>query len=182
MGADLRGCYEVDDAPSAGVETLPAGLYTVKISDGEWKDTKTGGGQYLQINMTVAEGDHEGAAVIDRLNLKNPSDQVRKIARGQFAALREAVGVRDPKDVSELADVRFQVMLKVKKYETSEGEERTSNRVQRYLKRGESPAAPRQSDEDPPWGRNAPRREPPPAAAWPARAGLAQPAQDDIPF
>lgn len=184
MGADLRGVYDVNDRPSSGIETLPAGMYTVKITDGDWKDTNAKNGQYLQLDLTVADGEHEGAVIIDRLNLKNQSQEAVRIARERFAALREAVGVRDPHDIVELTNIRFQVALRIEKYTNSEGEERTSNRVQRYIKMGEA-TTPRQRPDDPPWSRNAPKPQPPKQPPLPAMAAAAPKEKltdDDFPF
>lgn len=153
--ADLRGYYDPKDEASSGFEVLPAGLYTVKITNGEWKQTKSGNGEYLQLEMTVADGEHAGKVIIERLNLKNPSQEAVRIARSQFAALRQAVGVLDPKDSADLENIRFQLLLKCEK--RSDDPTKMTNAVQRYIKKGETVSTPQQQSGDAPWARNAPK-------------------------
>ena len=167
--ADLRGAYEVNDQPSVGFEVLPAGEYVVKIENAVWKETKNQDGQYLQINMAVADGEHSGAPIIDRLNLKNRNDMAVKIARGQFAALREAVGVAEPKDSADLENIRFRVVLKCVK--RNDDPSKMTNEVSRYLKLGGG-VKPQQHNGAPPWSRNAPAQS---LATGPAPSGNAIP-------
>jgi len=163
--ADLRGVYDVNDEPSMGFEVLPEGTYTVKITAVDWKKTKKEDGQYLQITMEVLDGAHQGSVIIDRLNLKNKSDMAVKIAKGQFAALRHAVGVLDPKDSFELVGPRFQIFLKCEK--RSDDPTKMSNVVQRYIPKAQQSTAPQQQQGDAPWSNNAPKNEPPAAADCP---------------
>lgn len=149
--ANLSGYYSPDDKPNDSFEALPAGTYTVKITGGEWKDTKAGTGKYLQVEMTVAEGEHSGRKIYDRLNLDNPSQQAVQIAKGQFASLREAVGVLNPKDSAEMMGIRFQVALK--RVPRNDRPDEMTNEVQRYIKRGQTPVTPQQNDGAPPYAR-----------------------------
>ena len=152
--ADLRGYYETDDQPSVGYEVLPAGEYVVKIERAEWRETKNQDGHYLQINMTVVDGERRGALIVDRLNLRNKNEVAVRIARGQFAALREAVGVSNPKDTADMENIRFRVVLKCTR--RNDDPDKMTNEVTRYIKHGETAATPQQKDGNPPYKRNAP--------------------------
>ncbi len=90
--ANLSGYYDPNDKPES-FEVLPAGTYTVKIAASDWKATKSGNGKYLQFEMVVCDGEYKDRKVYDRFNLDNPSKEAVRIARGQFASLREAVGI-----------------------------------------------------------------------------------------
>ena len=176
MGADLRGTYNPEDKPFGDSEVLPAGNYTVKVIDGEWKDASTGNGQYLQVKMVVVDGDHKDAVIYDRFNLKNKNEKAAVIAGRQFAGLREAVGVLQPKQISELCGIRFQVVLRCKKNEYTNKAGvlvgGMQNEVARYIKHGEGPATPQQSPIDAPWGRNTP----------PSRPGQSAASSPEMPF
>ena len=150
MGADLRNFYDPNDKPN-DFEVLPEGVYSVKITGSDWKDTRKGDGKYLQFEMTIVEGEHKGNKIFDRFNLVNPSDQAVRIARGQFASLREAVGVLNPKDPAELMNIRFQLVLRCVK--RNDRPDEMTNEVKRYIKKGEGPATPPQNDGDAPWAR-----------------------------
>ncbi len=152
--ADLRGAYDPNATPDTGIAVLPAGPYSVKITNGEWKETKSGMGKFLQIEMAVVEGEYQGSVIVDRFNLVNPNAQAVAIANSQFAALREAVGVRDPKDTADLCNIRFQLLLKCEK--RNDDPSKMTNVVQRYIKRGQTINTPQQNPSNPPHSRNAP--------------------------
>lgn len=171
--AGLRGLYDPNDKPNSGFEVLPAGQYTVKVTGGEMKHTKKGDGQYLQIEMTVVDGQHTGAIIFDRFNLVNPSQEAVRIAKGQFASLREAIGVREPNDIPDLMGPRFQLVLKCEKRNDEPG--KMTNVVQRYIKRGQTATTPQQSSDAAPWARNAPK----PDAPSPAQA---ESGNSDVPW
>lgn len=165
----LRGLYDPTDKADSGFEVLPAGIYTVKVTAGEMKKTKKGNGEYLQVEMTVVEGEHADRKIFDRFNLVNPSAEAVKIARGQFAALREAVGVLDPVDIAALMGPRFQV--KVKCVKRNDKPDEMTNEVAGYIKRGQTATTPPQQSAGAPWARNAPKA-PPPAQTPPPSAAL----------
>lgn len=164
--ADLRGYYDpsVPADTGDGADVLPADTYAVKVRSSEWKDNRNKTGQYLQLNMGVVEGPYEGSTIVERLNLKNPSDMAVRIAKGTLNAICEAIGIRDVKDSAELEGVRFQLVLKCDKYkytnEAGEEVERMTNVVQRYIKRGETATTPQQGAGDGPKARTAPGSAP----------------------
>lgn len=168
--ADLRGRYDAEAKPDSGFEILPEGYYTVKVVGGEWKDSKAKdengrlkGGRYLQINMEVIDGQHQGSVIVDRFNLENSSEKAVSIANSQFAALRRAVGILNPKDTADMAGPRFQLFLKCEK--RRDDPDKMSNRVQRYIEKGQTANSPQQAPREAPYARNAPRREPEPVGA-----------------
>jgi Protein of unknown function (DUF669). len=156
MTTDFRNYYSVDDKPNEGVAVLPNGTYTVKIVSSEWKETKNRDGKYLQLNLAVTDGEHAGNIIVARLNLDNPNKQAVVIARGELAGIREATGVREPKNPEELHNIRFQVMLKCAK--RKDDPTKDENRITRYMKKDENAAAPRQNTGNPPYARNAPQQ------------------------
>ena len=161
---DLRNYYSKDDKPTTGVEILPAGTYTVKVTAGDWKDVKDKPrNKYLQIIMVIVDGEHKDKVIIDRFNLENDNDQAVAIAKGQFAALREAIGVLEPRDPADLMNIRFQLVLKCEK--RRDDTSKMTNTVSRYIKKGETATTPQQQSGDAPWSRNAAKPETPPTDA-----------------
>lgn len=151
--SSFRNLYDPSDKPD-NFEVLPAGAYTVKITGCEMKKTKAEDGEYLHVEMTVVEGEYANQKVFDRLNLANRNPTAVKIARSQFAALREAVGVLEPRDPVDLMGIRFQIVLKCEK--RKDKPDQMTNAIQRYVKRGETPVTPQQNGGNAPWSRNAP--------------------------
>lgn len=148
--AGLKEFYSVNDKPSTAADVLPAAEYVVKVVGGEMKDTKNRDGQYLEVDMEVVEGDYTGSVIRDRFNLKNKSDEAVRIAKSQFAALREATGVLEPEDIADFRGIRFRVVLRLEKWQ--DDPPRWSNRVQRYLKNDGSSATPAQTNSPKPGG------------------------------
>lgn len=182
--AKLTGFYDPHDKPES-FEVLPAGTYTVKITASEWKKTKKGDGQYLQFEMTICDGEYADRRIYDRFNLDNPSNEAKRIARGQFASLREAVGILEPRDSSELMGVRFQVVVKCVPRNDRPGE--MSNEIQRYIKRGQAQATPQQQNGTAPYARSSGAPNPgvtPPDSIFepPPAPGAGTPPDSEIPF
>ena len=44
--------------PSTGYDPIPAGKYQAVITESEMKPTKTGNGQYLQLEFEIIEGEY----------------------------------------------------------------------------------------------------------------------------
>lgn len=173
--SSFRNLYDPNDKPD-NFEVLPAGAYTVKITGCGMKKTKAGDGEYLQVEMTVIEGEYANQKVFDRLNLANPNERAVKIARAQFAALREAVGILEPRDPTDLMGIRFQVMVKCVK--RNDRPDEMTNEIQRYIKRGETATTPQQNDSNAPWSRNAPNPNQLPSAEQSAP----EEPNDEVPF
>lgn len=88
--------------PSGAFDTLPKGDYQVMIIDSEMKDTSTGNGRYLKLELEVIEGKYKGRYLFCNLNLENKSEMAVQIARATLSAICRAVGVLTPKDSLEL--------------------------------------------------------------------------------
>jgi len=119
----------------------------------EMKSTKSGKGQYLELEFTVLEGDCRGRKVWDRLCLSHTNDLTQKIARGKLSAICRAVGVMQPRDSVELHNLPLVVTVKCKNRKDT-GE--ISNEVKGYAKRESAVGQPQQAaatDQTPPWAR-----------------------------
>lgn len=158
---NLDGFNADEIEPAKAYEPLPAGKYKVVISASEEKQTKSGNGSYLQLELTVIDGEHEGRKVFDRLNLNNPNQQAAGIARASLSAICRAVGVKTPQHSSELHDIPL--VAKVVVRPAKDGYD-ASNDVKAYescieatpatVPSGKAkPAATKPADAAPPWQR-----------------------------
>lgn len=139
VAGNLQGFDATQVAPQDTFDPLPAGWYTVIISDSEMKPTKDQKGEYLHLELTVIEGEFENRRAWDRLNLVNPNQTAVEIAQRALSAICHAVGVMAPNDSTELHDRPFQVKLSVR---PAKGEYEASNDVKGYRPIGEGAAAP----------------------------------------
>lgn len=140
--------------PNAGFDPIPAGKYVAMVTGSEMKPTKNGNGSYLELELTVLEGQFKDRKLWDRLCLNHPNPQTVKIARGNLSALCRAVGVMQPKDSIELHNLPLVITVRCKKRDDT-GE--ITNEVKGYAAKkasvGQSPQAP-QISTTPPWRRD----------------------------
>ncbi|WP_426287482.1 DUF669 domain-containing protein [Luteibacter sp. E-22] len=100
--ANLFGSYDPNAEAQADLGKLPTGEYLAVITDSDMKPTNDNTGEYLELIYEVIDGPLKGRKHWERLNLKNASAQTVEIANRQFASLREAIGVPNPRDSQEL--------------------------------------------------------------------------------
>jgi len=114
MAMNLSGFNADEIEPNTAFEPLPAGWYKAVITESEEKPTKAMTGSYLQLRIEVIDGPHKGRLVFDRLNLNNPNATAVDIAQRTLSAICRAVGVRTPRQSSDLHDKPLMVKLAVK--------------------------------------------------------------------
>lgn len=100
--ANLNGFDANQVDPTDNFAPLPVGDYPVVITESDFKDTKNGNGQYLQMTLEVIDGPMKGRKLWDRLNLVNSNKTAVEIAERTLSQICHAVGVLVPKDSSEL--------------------------------------------------------------------------------
>jgi hypothetical protein len=103
--ANLSGFNAGDVTPSSPRDLLPANKYVAVIIHSEDKATRAGTGSYLELTFEIIDGPYTGRTLKARLNLDNPSDKAREIARAELSALCRAVGVLKPEDSADLHQI-----------------------------------------------------------------------------
>lgn len=100
--AILTGAYDPQAEAQQDLGKLPTGEYVAVIIDSDMKPTSSNNGHYLELTYEVVDGPLKGRKHWERLNLDNPNAKTVEIANRQFAAIREATGVANPRDSQEL--------------------------------------------------------------------------------
>jgi hypothetical protein len=100
--AHLGGFDASQVDPTNNFAPVPDGDYPVVITESEFKDTKNGRGQYLQLVLEVIDGPMKGRKIWDRLNLINDNKTAVEIAQKALSQICHAVGPLQPQDSSEL--------------------------------------------------------------------------------
>lgn len=100
----------VDPTVSRGI--LPAGHYVVEITASSSKETKAKNGSYLELEMTILEGDFKGYKLWDRLCLNHVNAKTQRIAQANLSAICHAVKVLQPQDSIELHHIPFMVTVR----------------------------------------------------------------------
>lgn len=81
-------------------ETLPAGSYAALITSIDKKQTKSGTGEYYQIEFTVTTQGATGRKIWDNFNTKNENMQAVNIGLAKLKSLALATGIPETKLVS----------------------------------------------------------------------------------
>lgn len=99
--------------PQQSFQPLPVGKYKVIVTASDVRDTKTGSGQYVWLEMTVIDGEFEGRKIFDQINFRNQSQQAQDIGQRQLSGLCHAVGKLRVADTSEYHEIPFYADLKI---------------------------------------------------------------------
>jgi hypothetical protein len=113
--ANLNGFNANNVEPAADFDPIPAAKYVAVITNSEFKPTKNGSGNYLELTFQVIEGEYKNRLLWARLNLEHQNETTSKISRGQLAAICQAVGIMTPKDSAELHNLPLVISVKLKK-------------------------------------------------------------------
>jgi hypothetical protein len=151
--ADLRGFDANQVEPTSDFEPIPAGKYAAVITESEFKETKSGTGQYLQLTFQVIDGPHANRFLWARLNLDNPNATAVAIAKAELSAICRAVGVMAPKDSMELHNLPLVIHVRCKRRDDT-GE--ITNEIKGYSKKESAPVTAAEaatSTNSPPWSR-----------------------------
>jgi hypothetical protein len=116
--AFLNEAFDVNELPQGNgggdFSPLPAGWYTVTISEAELKSTKAGNGQYIKLRYDVTGPSHQGRVVFGNLNIKNPNAKAEEIGRQQLGDIMRAIGLAKVTDTDQLIGGNLSIKLDVK--------------------------------------------------------------------
>ena len=96
---------------------LPAGWYSVTITEADVKDTKAGTGTYIKIRYDVTGPTGQGRVVFGNINNKNPNPVAEEIGNKDLGELMRAVGIARLEDTDQLIGKRLDVKLSIKSSE-----------------------------------------------------------------
>lgn len=115
--AFLNQEFNVNELPvgtGGNFEPLPAGWYTVTITQADLKDTKAGGGQYIKLRYDVTGPTHQGRVVFGNLNIKNANPKAEEIGRTDLGNIMRAIGLAKVTDTDQLIGGQISIKLDVK--------------------------------------------------------------------
>ena len=114
-----------------GSDPIPAGWYPVLIEDAELRDTKTGTGKYIRLELSVLDSPagYAGWKLRSNINLLNPNETAQEIGRRELAALGQACGLMALTDTNELIGKTVQARVKIEEGKNGYGPD---NRVTAY--------------------------------------------------
>lgn len=121
---------------------LPEGTYHVEITEGDVKQSASGG-TYVQFKYKVVEGPCMNRVLFDRFNIINPNPESVRIGRQQLISLADSVGINDPSNTDPFIGKHTLAKVTI---EEGKGNYGDSNRIKGYKKYtgtfASAPAAP----------------------------------------
>ena len=97
--------FDLSNVKAQGNETLAAGKYTVNVTNAELKDTKSGNGKYIKIELTVKDGDFTGRKIWSQINVVNANPKAEEIGRSQLKALLVSANHPNPDKLGSVTDL-----------------------------------------------------------------------------
>jgi pyruvate carboxylase len=95
---------------------LPENTYMAVITAGEWKRTKAGDGEYLQLTLEIInDPQYAGRKLWARLNLKNRNTDAVRIAMQEMSSICHAIGVLAPSGIPAMCNIPMQITVKCSK-------------------------------------------------------------------
>ncbi len=100
--------------PQGDFEVILPGKVPVIFDKSEVKQTKKQDGYYLELAMTIIDGEYRNRKLWDRINIQNPSQQCVDIGLRQLSALGKATGVAYVSDENQFLGKTCIAHVKVK--------------------------------------------------------------------
>lgn len=164
--------------PNASFDPLPAGWYNANITASEMKPTKDGSGAYIQLELTILDGDHANRKVFDRLNVQNNSQVAQEIAYATLSSICHATGVIQVQDTSQLHGIPLEVKLSVR---AASGDYEANNDVKGYRASSAGGGSARPPVTSQPPAMTPPAQTPPAQTQPQGNAGWGQPPAQQAP-
>lgn len=111
--------FNANDMPqdSGGFDPVPAGEYSVKITEADVKTTKAGNGQYINCRLDVIGPSHQGRVIWAKLNIRNPNPKAEEIGRQQLGSIMRALGIGSLQDTDQLVGGEMLVKVSIREDE-----------------------------------------------------------------
>jgi len=126
----LPEVFRSEDVEADEFSLLPVGKYLAQVVKSEIKETKSGTGKYISLQLKIVDGDYAGRVVFDNINFINANDIAQKIGQQQLKALSEACGIVELEDTAELHAIPIVIQVGI---EPAKGQWPEKNRIKKYL-------------------------------------------------
>ena len=102
--ADLGQNFDPNDVPERDndFEPIPAGLYTVQITESEVVDIKSANGRALVLTLDVVDGPYAGRKLWDRLNIQHTNAKAQAISQRTLADIFQATATAPSRNSDDL--------------------------------------------------------------------------------
>lgn len=95
---------------------LPKGAYNVSLYDCALKESKSGG-EYINMQFRVIDGQFEGRVIFDMITTKNASAKAVEIGMQRLKDFANATGLPDQFDLGDMHGKKLNVYVKIEQSE-----------------------------------------------------------------
>lgn len=137
--------FDLSNVKESSFDTLPEGKYVANVTNAEMKETKDGTGQYIRIELTVAQGEAKGRKLFTNFNVKNKNAQAVEIGLQHLKSMLVAANFPTPDKLNSIADlngITVGVKTRIKK------DEQYGDKAEVHYFIGADKAAPTQMEKD----------------------------------
>lgn len=121
-------------------EPLPPSTYQLIVAKSDVRVTRAGDGEFIELEMQVIDGPHQGRRLWERFNVSNQNKRAEDYGRSMLRQLCVAVGVNNMTNTEQLHDIPFMARIEIDRKEP------TRNKIVGYESAGapaaKAPAAP----------------------------------------
>lgn len=110
LGIDFGG------VKTSSFDVIPSGTYTVRVDSAEVKETKTGGGKYINVKFVIMGSDQHGRNLFHMFNFINNNPKAVEIGLQQLKSMMKCAGSEKDtlENVSDLLGLTCDAVVKVK--------------------------------------------------------------------
>lgn len=138
--------------PAQGWQPIPNGKYLATIEKAEEKKTRSGDGDYLKLQLKIADGPNKGRTLYQNITLRNSNEKAQTIGHAQLSALIRATNLLPaPKAAHEFCNKQVIIEVTVRK----NNEDKLENSIVTYEPPTPAPAPQAEeitSVDSKPWG------------------------------
>lgn len=132
--SDLGISFNRNELPEQdSFEPIPAAWYPARIVEAEPKDSKSGNGQYINVQWEIMGAKFSGRKVFGRITTRNVNEVAEEIGRKQIRELMEATGLavlnKTEQLIGKTCEIKVSVSPATAQYEAS-------NDIKRYRAAG----------------------------------------------
>lgn len=122
---------------------LPKGTYNVSLYDCALRASKSGG-EYINMQFRVIDGEYEGRVIFDIINTKSASAKAVEIGLQRLKDFADATGLPDQFNLSDMQGQKLSVYVKIEQ----SAQYGDKNKVTSYMPYKEEASNPFSSDID----------------------------------
>lgn len=115
----LTSLDDISMESAGGYQPIPNGVYNATVGEVDLRNTRSGTGQYLSVQLDILDEPYDRRKVWANLNIVNPSEKAQAIGRSQLKAMALSAGITELQDTDDLIGAIVKVVLGIDKEDST---------------------------------------------------------------